>query len=313
MPTLSKQRHFEILREVLALAEERVFIELDEAAAAVDVDPERLRELLEPVLYLEFTTRIGNFVGAADEFVLTDDGQLMVSHDHWLRSLCAEPPDPDTALRLLIAGLVIQSVATTRDPDLARAITKLRSAVVAGLRVTVEVPACLAGAQEAWQDGRSLRFDYLSDNASVVTAREALPYRVYCKWGHWYFQGRELQDSEPKQFRVDRMVRAAVGDVRFEPPPDVEIPDWFDLREHERTVRLRLRRDQLDGLPRPHRATVVDELASRRVDADVVVTGERRLEYLLLCLDSDVEIIGADECAALQREVAARLLAAYPA
>ncbi len=313
MPALSKQRHFEILREVLALAEERVFIELDEAAAAVDIDPQRLHDLLQPVLYLEFKTPRGNIVGAEEEFLLTEDGRLMVSQDHWLRSLCAEPPDPDTALRLLIAGLVIQSVATTSDRDLAHAVTKLRGAVAAGLRVSVEVPACLGVAQESWRDGRSLRFDYLSDNASVVTAREALPYRVYCKWGHWYFQGREVDDTEPKQFRVDRMVRAELGDLPFDPPPDVEIPEWFDLHEHERTVRLRIRPEQLDGLPRPHRATVVDELADGRIDADVVVTGKRRLEYLLLCLDPDVEIVDPADCAALQRSAAQRLLAAYDA
>jgi hypothetical protein len=311
MPALSKQRHFEILREVLALAEERESIELVEAAAAVDIEPERLHALLEPVLFLEFVTRHGNRVGAADEFLLTEDGRLVVSQDHWLRSLCAEPPDPDTALRLLIAGLVIQSVEATGDRDLARAVTKLRAVVAAGLRVSVEVPACLAVAQEAWRDGCSLHFDYISDNASVATEREVLPYRVYCKWGHWYFQGRELQGVEPKQFRIDRMVRAALGDVAFEPPPDVEIPEWFDLHEHERTVRLRLRREQLDGLPRPHRATVVDEVAGGRVDADVVVTGERRLEYLLLCLDPDVVVIGPAEYGALQRAAAQRVLAAY--
>ena len=313
MPALSKQRHFEILREVLALAEERESIELADAAAAVDIDPERLHDLLQPVLFLEFKTPRGNIVGAAEEFLLTEDGRLMVSQDHWLRSLCAEPPDPDTALRLLIAGLVFQSVETIADRDLARAVTKLRAAVAAGLRVTVEVPACLGVAQEAWRDGCSLRFDYMSDNASVATEREALPYRVYCKWGHWYFQGRELQDAEPKQFRIDRMVRAELGDVAFEPPPDVEIPDWFDLHEYERTVRLRLRREQLDGLPRPHRATVVDELADGLVVADVIVTGERRLEYLLLCLDPDVVVIEPAEYAALQRAAAERVLAAYDA
>src|SRR3989442_10351907 len=129
MPALSKQRHFEILREVLALAEERVSIEIADAAAAVDITPERLHDLLLPVLYLEFKTSRGSIVGAEQEFLLTEDGRLMVSQDHWLRSLCAEPPNPDTALRLLIAGLVIQGVESARDRDLARAVTKLRGVV----------------------------------------------------------------------------------------------------------------------------------------------------------------------------------------
>ena len=54
MPVLSKQRHFEILRATLALAEERGVVQLDEAAQTVDVDADTLHALLDPVLYLEF-------------------------------------------------------------------------------------------------------------------------------------------------------------------------------------------------------------------------------------------------------------------
>jgi hypothetical protein len=312
MPPLAKGRHFEILRTVLALAEERGSIDLDEAASAVGLTAERLHELLDPVLYLEFRTPKGDIVGTASEFLLTEDGRLMVTNDHWLRSLCAEPPDADTALRLLVAGLVIESVDAAPDAALGHAVSKLRTVVDAELQVGVEVPRCLATAQRAWQEGRSLRFDYVADQTTAVTTREALPYRVYCKWGHWYFQGRELDDTEPKAFRVDRMVRAELGDVDFDPPADTEIPEWFDLSEHERTVRLRLRPDQLGGLPRPHRVGEVTELGEGRVEADIVVAGDRRLEYLLLCLDADVVIVDPVECRDVQRAAAERLLAAYP-
>ena len=57
MPPLSKQREFEILRSVLALAEERGDgVALADAARAVGVEEATLRVLLAPVLYLAFHT-----------------------------------------------------------------------------------------------------------------------------------------------------------------------------------------------------------------------------------------------------------------
>jgi predicted DNA-binding transcriptional regulator YafY len=263
------------------------------------------------VLYLEFRTGTDAIVSEERAFLLTEDGRLMVEQEHWLRDLASEAPDPDTALRLLVAGLAFQSVATRPTPDLDRALTKLRAVVAAQLRVSVERPPCLPAAQEAWRDGRSLRFRYLSDGAEVATDREAVPHRVYCKWGHWYFQGRELDDAGAKSFRVDRMLNAAPGDVASDPPTDADIPDWFDLREYERTVTLRLAPAQLDALPRPHRVERIVTLERGRVEADVTVIGDRRLEYLLVCLDPDVDVVGPPEYQELQRSHAAQLLAAY--
>jgi WYL domain len=111
------------------------------------------------------------------------------------------------------------------------------------------LPPCLAIAQQSWHDGRSLCFRYVRDHDGASSDREAVPHRVYCKWGHWYFQGRELDEAEPKQFRIDRMLDAHLGEVEFDPPPDTEIPAWFDLSEHERTITLRLTPAQLDALP----------------------------------------------------------------
>jgi predicted DNA-binding transcriptional regulator YafY len=311
MPALGKQRHFEILRATLALAEERGVIELEEAARTVGVDPGTLHDLLEPVLYLEFRTGTDAIVSEALAFLLTEDGRLLVDQEHWLRALASQAPDPDTALRLLLAGLAFQSVAIHATPDLDRALTKLRAVVAAQLHVEVETPPCLAAAQEAWRDGRSLRFRYVPESAETASEREALPYRVYCKWGHWYVQARELADEQPKHFRVDRMISAEVGDVEFDPPSDTEIPDWFDLREYERTVTLRLAPQQLDSLPRPHRVERSVGLDDGRVEADVTVIGDRRLEYLLVVIDPAVEVVAPSEYAELQHAHAARLLAAY--
>jgi proteasome accessory factor C len=205
----------------------------------------------------------------------------------------------------------MESMATAPTPDLDRAVDKLRAIVDAELSVGVATPPCLAAAQEAWRVGRSLRFRYVRDHDDAATEREIVPYRVYSKWGHWYFQGRELDDTEPKQFRIDRMHDAVLGDVEFDPPPDTEIPDWFDLSQHERTVRLRLAPEQIVALPRNSRHEAVAELPDGRVEVDVTVAGDRRLDYLLVSLDPDVEIVSPVAAQARQREVAARLLSAY--
>jgi predicted DNA-binding transcriptional regulator YafY len=326
MPAFSKQRQFDILREVLALAEEQGTVSLEHAAAEVGLDVETLRALLASVLYLEFRTGTGEIMSEVEAFLLTDDGRLLVTDEHWLRAIASAPPDPDTALRLLVAGLAFQSIATGPTPDLDRALVKLRSIVAAHLHLTIETPPCLRAAQDAWRRGRSLRFRYVPHGAERAGDREVLPFRVYSRWGHWYLQGREVGQgddtgdspdagdgaSATKQFRVDRMTNARVGDVEFDPPLDSEIPEWFDLHEHERTVTLRLMRAQLDALPRPHRVERVADLPGRhddrRIEADVVVIGDRALEYLLVCLDPDVEVV-TPAARELQRTHAARLLA----
>ena len=308
MPALSKQREFEILRATLALAEERgAGVALADAARDAGVDETLLRHLLAPVLFLAFHTT-GEMIDESWAFLLTEDDRLIVSEDHWLRSLASSPPDADAALRLLVAGLAMQSVATAPTPDLDRAVEKLRDEVLADLQVEVASPPCLDAAQRAWRDGRSLRFRYLADHASEPTEREALPYRVYCKWGHWYLFGREIDGTEAKQFRIDRMVSAELGDVEYDPPPRTDLPDWFDLRAHERTVRLRCARAQLDALPRPLTVGPVEALDHGRVEADVTVTGDRRLDWVLVCLDPSTEIVSPVEARERQRRHAAQLL-----
>jgi hypothetical protein len=311
MPAISKQRRFDILRQALAMAEERTRVPLDEVAAAVDVTPAELKELLEPVLFLSFHTKLGELLDESGAFLFTEDDELALTERHWLRDLAADPPSDDVALRLLVAGIAMQSVATAPTTDLDVALEKLGGVVGARLELSVPGPPALAAAREAWTDGRSLRFRYVRDNDDAVTDREVLPHRVFCKWSHWYVQGRELDQSATKVFRVDRMHDARVGEVTFEPPPDSEIPDWFDLAAHELHVTLRMRPDQIDALARPIRITAQRALDDGRVDVDVVVTGPRRLDHLLVTLDPDVEVIAPDEAHMRRREHAAALLTAY--
>jgi predicted DNA-binding transcriptional regulator YafY len=316
MPVLGKERHFEILRQVLAMAEERRAISLDDAADAVGVSAEQLKDLLDPVLFLAFRTGLGDLIEQSRSFLLTEDDEIVVDEHHWLRDLAAEPPSPDVALRLLVAGITMQSFATRGTPDLDTAVDKLTKIVGAHLDVSVPTPPALEAARESWARGRSLRFRYVRDIDDVASDREAVPYRVCCKWSHWYFQGRELGtddlDAEPKVFRIDRMHDAHLGVVEFDPPPDAEIPDWFDLTRHELQVTLRMRPEQVDALPRASRVVERREVSEDQVEVDVVVTGERRLDHMLVTLDPDVEVVSPLDARERQREHAAELLAAYP-
>jgi predicted DNA-binding transcriptional regulator YafY len=308
---LAKQRHFDILRQVLGMVEERGTVPVNELAAAVDIDAEQLRTLLGPVLFLEFETSMGDWVETAHDFLLNEDDEIELTHEHWLRDLASAPPSADAALRLLVAGLAMQSVATTATPDLDGAVKKLRGVVDTELQVSLPTPPCLGVAQEALAIGRSLCFRYVRDRDDVISDREVLPFRVYCRWGHWYVQGREVDGDTVKQFRIDRMQGATIGDVLFDAPPDSEIPEWFDLSRHERTVRLRLTPAQASALARPHTVSDEVQLDDGRVELDVTVAGNRRLDYLLLTLDPDVEVMSPPEARDRQREVARQLLAVY--
>ena len=309
---LAKQAHFDILRQVLGMVEERERVPVAELAAAVGISAEQLRALLEPVLYLEFFTAIGDWIETAHDFLLNEDDELELAHDHWLRDLASEPPSADAALRLLVAGLAMQAVATGATFDLDSAVAKLRGVVDTELQVSLPKPPCRGAAQEALAIGRSLRFRYVRDHDDAVSDREVLPHRVFCRWGHWYVQGREVDGTEIKRFRIDRMQDAAVGSIDFEPPPDSEIPDWFDLSRHERAVRLVLAPAQASALARPHTIAQEVERADGRVELDVTVAGDRRLDYLLVTLDPDVEIVSPPEARDRQRAVARELLANYP-
>lgn len=309
---ISKQRHFEILREVLASVEEQGSITLDVAAAIVGLGPAELRDLLDPVLYLEFRERgDGDIVSMTSAFLLTSDDVLQLDQGHWLRNLTVEPPDPGAALSLLVAGTTMQAIATAPTPDLDCALQKLADVVDVILQLPVDVPACLEIVQDAAREGRSLRIRYLPDGADEARENEIFPWHVFAKWGHWYAQGPSLEEADPHYYRVDRMLDASIGDVDFDPPADNEIPDWFDLSDHARTVRVRLRGATLESLPAPHQLGDPTDCGDGVVELDVTVNGDRRLEHLLVSLPADAVVVAPPEYAELRRSHAARLAVAY--
>jgi len=313
MGALNKQRRFEALRTVLGLVEEQGSLPLAECAAAAGVDEETLRDVLAAALYVDYYDASGHLVSEAGAFLLDEHGVLSLQAGHWLRDLAAAPPQPDDALRLLLAGLAMQAVAERPTPDLDRAVTKLRSVVACDLRMDVARPPALAAVHAAIEAKRSLSVRYLREGASSPTMRELLPYKVWSRWGNWYLTARDATEDEAKQFRVDRMIDASVGSTPFDPPAEVELPEWFDLAEHERTVRVRIRANALESLPSPHRLGDATDLGDGRVELDVTVLGDHRLDHLLVCLEPEDEVVAPAEYVERRRAYAKRLLAAYAA
>lgn len=308
---LSKQRQFEAVRTVLGMVEEQQAIPLADCAAAVGLRTEVLHDALRSVLYVDFYDADGHLVTESSAFLLNDDGVLSLIEGHWLRDLAAAPPEPESALRLLISGVTMQAITTAATPDLDNALRKLRGIVAAELHLEVVIPPALTTVRDAVRQRRSLAVRYLSEGRDESVERELLPYRVWSKWGHWYLTARDASDEIAKHFRIDRMLEARVGTRAFDPPDEVAVPEWFDLSEHDRTVRVRMRADALESLPAPHRLGPATDLGDGRIELDITVAGDRRMDQLLLCLEPDDEIVDPPEYADRRREHAARLLAMY--
>ncbi len=126
--------------------------------------------------------------------------------------------------------------------------------------VAIDSPPHLPVAKQANSLGRTLAIRYVNDRGEAGD-RTIEPWLVFSNWGRWYVHGRDLGDGRAKWFRVDRIVSAELGTAQFDPPPDIEIPDWFDLGGEE-TVTLRLSADAVDALPTPRRIDALDR--SRR-------------------------------------------------
>ena len=311
MVVLTKQRQFDVLRTVLGLVEERGSVPIAECVETTGVPEEILRETLGAVLFVDYYTADGSLVSESSSFLLDERSVVSLTDSHWLRDLAAMPPPPDTAVRLLIAGTTMQAIADCPTPDLDTAVTKLAGEVAVELRMPVDVPPALATVRDALEHHRSVEVRYLRDGADEPTKRELLPYRLWSRWGHWYLTARDVTHDQAHQFRVDRMLAARVGSISFAPPDDVELPEWFDLSEHARTLRVRMRAEAIESLPAPHRLGPPTDLGDGRVELDVSVSGDRRLEHLLVCLPGDAKILGPADVGDHRRAYAAELLRCY--
>ena len=235
-----------------------------------------------------------------------------MTDDNWLRSLASAQPDFDTALRLFVAGTVYRSLSAAPAPNLDKALTKLERTVAADVVVAIDAPPHLSVVERANSLGRTLHIRYVNDRGEARD-RTIEPWLVFNNWGRWYVQGRDLDDvasADAKWFRVDRIVTAELGTTEFTPPPDTEIPEWFDLGGEE-TVTLRLPADAVDALPTPRRIDAQTDCGDGTVELTVTVNGRQRLERLLVVIPATAQIVAPPEYRAVRHDHAARILANY--
>jgi predicted DNA-binding transcriptional regulator YafY len=309
MPPLGKGRHFEIIRTVLAMAEERNGVPLDDASAAVGLTPDQVESLIEPVLYLGYRDDIGDVIDESRAFVVHGD-RIFVNEAHWLRNLAAVPPAPLAALRLLAAGRVMEQYLAEVPAPLAAALRKLDDLLQSSVVIPVIRPPCLDICKEASQAHRTLLITYTNDSGET-SDREIEPHHVMANWGKWYVHGPLVGETYSRWWRIDRIHRAELGDRRFDPPEPLDIPDLFDLSEYDRTVRLRLPEAALDNLPNPHRIDAAVDLGDGMVEATITVAGEHRLRHLLVAAGPDAVVLEPLDLDDVRRSHAASLLAAY--
>ncbi len=314
MPPISKRQQFQALMAVLAIVEERRSVSIVDASAEVGVAVDQLRPLLNHVLYLEFRDNNDELISKTAAFLLDEHDELVMTDQHWLRNLAAIPPSPSVALRLLVACTVMRSLDDTAQRPLDTAIAKLERLVAADVVVPVDRPPMLDICEHARSLRRTLRIRYLKDALSEVTDREIAPWSVYSNWGKWYAYGPDFGDDIAKSFRVDRILTAELGEHEFDAPDIVtEFPELFNLEEYARTVRVRIDPGALDGLPNPLRLGPRIDIGDGRVEVDLTVFSDQRLENLLLMLPVGTDILDAPEYANSRRAAAAELLELYSA
>lgn len=309
MPPLSKQQKFELLTAAFAVVEERGPTPLAEIAGHLHIDVGTLRDLIDPLLFLEYRTPT-DIVDMSRAFLLDEAGVLRIDEGHWLRNLRSVPPSDDDALRLLLAAEVVAAEITS-SPALTSARTKLAKLLGAPVAVEATAPPEVRLAQEALATGRSLRCRYLGHEDDTARDRELLGHLVFHRWGRWYLAATDTADatSVTKYFRFERMSEVRLGDLRYTPRDDVRPPEWFQIDRPAARLRVRTLPTVIEYLTVPHVRSSLRDLGDGRVEAELVVVGERMLDQMLVALGPDTEIVEPAELRERRRAWAAELAA----
>jgi len=330
MPPLSKQQKFELLTATFALVEERGPTPLTEIAAHLGIDVGTLRDLIDPLLFLEYRTPT-DIVDMSRAFLLDEAGVLRIDEGHWLRNLRSVPPSDDDALRLLLAAEVVAAEITS-SPALTSARAKLAELLGAPVTVEATAPPEVRLAQQAILSGRSLRCRYLGHEDDTARDRELLGHLVFHRWGRWYLAATDAADAtgpaDPgpggppdgegdagpatpavKYFRFERMSQVRLGDLRYTPRDDVRPPEWFRIDRPTTRLRVRTVPTVIEYLTVPHVCSTLRDLGDGRVEAELVVVGDRMLDQMLVALGPTTEIVEPAELRERRRTWAAELAA----
>lgn len=310
MAALNAARRFAIITDALAHAEEEGGVPLSKLARDHDITVDKLKEVLDPILYLEFRDASGDVVDGTRSYFVDESDHLTVSGQHWLGVARSKAPDPDHALCMMIAAMIAKAVLP-ETLGLDEALNKLAEVVAAPIVIESSRPEFTELCEQALANRHTLAFAYFSESNARRREWELEPGFVGSNWGRWYVIGHPVGSSEIRTFRIDRIIEARITDDTCIPDRSITLPDYWDLDEYRRSVRLRLPRRALDRIPTPVQFDISDDDGADTVTADVEVIGDQRLTDLLVLLGHEAEIIDSPEAEALRRAQAERILTNY--
>jgi predicted DNA-binding transcriptional regulator YafY len=133
------------------------------------------------------------------------------------------------ALSLLLAARALATVpGLPESADLQTAAGKLEKILGAEPRVAVDLSAVgdehLPMLREAVERRRVVHLQYRSRTKRETTERDVEPWAVVAVRGAWYLQGWCRLVAEPRDFRLDRIVRATLTDEDAGAVPDQPLP-----------------------------------------------------------------------------------------
>ena len=313
---VSKQAR--VVMTLLARAEESGDVELQAAAVEFDVKLNALTKWVEDFVYLERRLLTGELFSPLVTFMIVDGLLIRHGNNRSIRDLVTKAPPIEVAVGLLIAAT--QYITMYDDPDenglhypLISAINILRKIVGQAYPATAKAPALIADVEESIGTlGRSRAqiIRYMKDDFSV-SDRTVEIRQTYSIGGYWYAKLLDCGDGKEKSFRIDRILEISDGGYFFPTPPTGEIPDSFDLSELANRVTIRTDDEALDALPNGVEIDKQTTLGDGRVEVELIVYGESRLDHLLLAIGPSAEVVGPPEMIKRRAAHAASLLSTY--
>jgi proteasome accessory factor C len=226
---------------------------------------------------------------------------------------------PDQAVALLSAGASVLALPGA-DPDgaLARGVAKLAAVLGVDAEQVLDVdlggsdPQVLETLRRAVQERRRVHLDYWSYGRDTRTERDVDPYLVHAEDGALYLLAHCHRAGGERRFRIDRINRADLLDLTFEPPADLAAPAHvFQADADDPRVTLRLAPEArwvTEAYPIEDRR----DLPDGRVEVTLAIAAEPWLARLLVNLGPHAEVIDAPvDLRDAGRRAAARVLARY--
>lgn len=306
-----------IIATVLARAEEQGSVDLSAAAAEFDVKPEDLTKWVEALAGLE--RRLGGHGGIIGDVhaYSADDGILTVGMRNWVRDMQNVTPTVGEAVRLLIIATQYVSVMGkgAESESLRSALRKIERIVGPTYKAVVRIPEhYIAIDQNIIHDGESRSLDITYVNANFeVRDRTIEPWDLYSISGRWYVQARDPEEAdaerEVKVFRLDRISKCKNGTYLFTAPKRDAIPESFDLSDIAEHLTVRVRKAFLDA--KPEGVTIGEQRPcdDGRIEVDLTVYGQRRLDHVLVAIGPEAEVVAPAEFRSRRAAHAAALLA----